>query len=268
MGNLVMSIEITKEPDGSVALATYKSNKGNPKGRARLPFAGSHQLEAISLALNAISYNPKDWESIPEKYAALRELGYANEQGFTDLRRGVGHHLFESLFPKGELREALHATIDPSSEQREVARLELRFDAPELGSLPWELLYDEEGKGFLFAGRNAVLVRYVTCAEKTLPLLTTSILRVLLVTARPISEPDDPLRLPPLSETEDKAVEEALATAQQERRVELVVLPSASGSASTYTLLNEHLDGVRPREKGDGLSCCSRRRPWRFRQTL
>jgi hypothetical protein len=245
MTGLVMEVQLIKNQDGSVSVVTHRSNKGEPHDTILPPFAERSQLEAISLALDALAYEREKWMRVPDLYEALKTLGLVDEQGFANLQRGVGHQLFESFFPKGALREALHETVDPSFEQKDVARLELRFDAPELGNLPWELLCDEDGKGFLFSGRNAIVVRYVVCNIEPLPLLTASILRVLLITARPHSGKDDPVLLPELTDSEDAAIKDALATAENENRIRLGRLPAASERTSTYLLLSDLLDSVK-----------------------
>jgi hypothetical protein len=246
MTSSVMEVQLIKEPDDWVTVLINRSNKGQFHKKVKSCFAGPCELEAVSLALNAIAFDKMVWAKSPDLFEALKKLGLANEQGFVDLRRSVGRQLFESFFPDGNLREALHATIQPCSGQKEMARLELRYDAdaPELGSLPWELLYDEKSCGYLFSGSNTVLVRYVSYAERVVPLALSEALRVLLVTARPISASDDPMPVPSFIGSEGKAISTALEAAEKERRITLVPLPPASAGESTCDLLNDFLDSA------------------------
>lgn len=205
-----------------------------------LPFSESNQRQSVALALEAVRFEREKWQEVPEIFQALKDLGLGSDAGFTRLREGIGRALFEAFFPPGDVREALHATLNAASGAP--ARIELRFRAEDadIGAYPWELLYDDE-RGFLFANPRAALIRYVDCPLPPPNLVTTDTINLLLVTSRPVSQPTDPIQLPPLTESEEKAITEGLDEPRARSAIHLDRLPEASPSRSTWELLNDHL---------------------------
>lgn len=236
MASPVIILQLTRL-DGRVQALTVKSPIGEPEGTFTPPYSGPHQREAVALALEAATFELPRWQQAPDKLQALKDLELGDEQGFkAELREQVGRTLYETLFPPDGMRRALHAVLNAGSDA-EPARVELRLsaNATDLGTYPWELLYDDT-RGFLFAGRRAALVRYVACELPRPELVEADTLNLLLITARPI----DP-ELPPLPDAESKAIEDGLAEPIRKGYVHVVPLPQASPTQSTWDLLNEHL---------------------------
>jgi hypothetical protein len=234
----VIILQLTRLENGSVFVLTIKSPRGEPKGSFTPPYGGPDQSQAVSLALEAVKFERPDWQQCPEIFQALKDLQLGNDQGFKEnLREQVGRTLFQVLFPRGGLRDALYAALDARSVEEPTTRVELRFDAnaTDLSALPWELLYDDN-RGFLFAVRHVALIRYVTCELPRPEIEEAKTLNLLLVTARPIDQ-----ELPQLSDDESKAIENGLAKPIQQGRVRLEPLRADSSTQSTWDLLNEYL---------------------------
>ena len=195
----------------------------------------------MALALEAVSFDPAAWQTIPQVFQALKDLGLGSDSGFTGLREGIGKALFEAFFPPGGLREALRANLNAATAEAP-ARIELNFRAEdaEVSAYPWELLYDPD-RGFLFANRRAALIRYVACPLPVPKLMTSDALNLLLVTSRPISQPTDPIQLPLLVDAESKAIEDGLAEPLASGAIHLDPLPAASPARSTWELLSDYL---------------------------
>ena len=105
---------------------------------------------------------------------------------------------------------------------------------------PWELLYDDS-RGFIFANRRSVLCRYLDWPAKVPPVPTADALNLLLVTARPISQPTDPIQLPLLIDSESKAIADGLAEPLASGTIHLESLPPASPTRSTWDQLSDYL---------------------------
>jgi hypothetical protein len=95
----------------------------------------------------------------------------------------VGAMLFDALFPRpvfGAFARAPGALPPDAS-----LRLKLVVRPPELGPLPWELLYDPDQKIFLAARLSYPIVRFVESGTPAASLLARRPLRVLQVQASP-----------------------------------------------------------------------------------
>jgi WD40 repeat protein len=96
--------------------------------------------------------------------------------------RDVGEHLFDTVF--GDLLHGLFLSSRQRADADDRAlRLVLRVRAPELASLPWELLYCQKLGGYL--SMREPVVRYVDMPEVVRPMRAEAPLRVLGMTALP-----------------------------------------------------------------------------------
>jgi hypothetical protein len=110
--------------------------------------------------------------------------------GLTPSREGmqtVGAALFDALFPRPVIRafERAPDALPPGAG----LRLKLVVRPPELGELPWELLYDPDQEVFLAARLSVPLVRFVESGTPAASLLARRPLRVLQVLASPADAP-------------------------------------------------------------------------------
>src|SRR5579859_5330698 len=71
----------------------------------------------------------------------LRNTGALEEQ--TARAKSIGIELFDSLF-QSEVKKLYHDVKTRSVQQQSVMRLRLQIVPPELSTLPWELLHDNE----------------------------------------------------------------------------------------------------------------------------
>ena len=236
-----ITVELQPQADDRIEVQTKTSLTGQSQAVVLPPFREPIQRQAIALALEAVSFDPSVWQTIPQVFQALKDLGLGSDSGFTGLREGIGTALFEAFFPPGDLREALRANLNAASPTAP-ARIELNFRAEDAGvnAYPWELLHDP-ARGFVFANRRAALIRYVACPLPVPRLLTSDALNLLLVTARPISQPTDPIQLPFLVDAESKAIEDGLAELLASGTIHLESLPPASPARSTWELLTDYL---------------------------
>ncbi len=104
----------------------------------------------------------------------------------------VGQALYDTIFPEGDVREALAEALAVSQAERRALLVQLRFDAasPLLPRYPWELVYD--GRSFLVADGTVALARSLDCAEAPAPVTVEGRLRVLLASPRPADLDDAP----------------------------------------------------------------------------
>jgi CHAT domain len=96
----------------------------------------------------------------------------------------AGGELFRTVF-QGELLKAFQGCL-AKSQGGPGLRIRLRLnDVPHLAGLPWEYLYDAEGRGFLALSGRTPVVRYLELSEGLGTLLVEPPLRVLAVISTP-----------------------------------------------------------------------------------
>ncbi|GGX63767.1 hypothetical protein GCM10010324_05690 [Streptomyces hiroshimensis] len=142
--------------------------------------------------------------------------------------REVGERLFRTVFG-GHLRGLYLASRQRAGERDEALRVVLRIRAPELASLPWELLYDEDLGEYLCLHRP--LVRYVDLPEPLAPLRSDPPLRVLGMTSLPRS------RAPLDAESERAALAVALGPLTERGLVDLDWVPGRTADDLSRRLL-------------------------------
>ena len=92
--------------------------------------------------------------------------------------------LFRAVF-QGELLKAFQGCL-AKAQGGPGLRIRLRLnDVPHLADLPWEYLYDAEGRGFLALSGRTPVVRYLELSEALGTLLVEPPLRVLAVISTP-----------------------------------------------------------------------------------
>jgi hypothetical protein len=96
----------------------------------------------------------------------------------------AGGELFRTVF-QGELLKAFQGCL-AKAQSGPGLRIRLRLnDVPHLADLPWEYLYDAEGRGFLALSGRTPVIRYLELSEGLEKLLVEPPLRVLAVISTP-----------------------------------------------------------------------------------
>ncbi len=154
----------------------------------------------------------------------------------TELLKALGHELYQALFPD-KINARFHATLASAQTNQESVRLRLIFESPELASLPWEFLYDEDTNTFLGNNTETVLSRYIDIPLKKSDLKAVSLpLKVLLV----ISTPTDLATLDIVGE--EKLIQEALKTHIETKNIELDILQTATRREIQQKLNEKHYE--------------------------
>jgi hypothetical protein len=118
------------------------SDTGEAEEQFSLPFTAL-ELENLILKLPPFSGN--------------RDAGFNNESA----AKKLGGGLYSGVFQGGVARQ-LATCIELARERQTKVRINLRLSGvPELASLPWEFLYDNEMQRFLALSRETALVRYL-----------------------------------------------------------------------------------------------------------
>jgi CHASE2 domain-containing sensor protein len=94
---------------------------------------------------------------------------------------GLGASLFDALFAEsiGSLyQRALGQVLADNSAG---VRIRLRIEPPEIAALPWEQLYDADGKCFLATSKETLLLRYIELSKPIRSLQTALPIRILIV---------------------------------------------------------------------------------------
>ncbi|TQM62875.1 CHAT domain-containing protein [Humibacillus xanthopallidus] len=142
----------------------------------------------------------------------------------------VGTLLFDAVFA-GQVREAYRTSVAVAENRGEGVRLLLRLMAPGLTALPWEALYDREGRNYLC--RKEPLLRQIGTTPSTPTLPLEPPLRVLALIASPST-------LPSLDVAGERArLEEALAEQVEAGWIHLEWLLDASWQRLHEKLLDE-----------------------------
>ena len=139
-----------------------------------------------------------------------------------ELLKGLDRELYQALFPN-QINARFHATIAGAQANKYSVRLRLIFQSPELASLPWEFLYDEDINIFLGNNTETVLSRYIDVPLQKRDIKSASLpLKVLLV----ISTPTNLAKLDVAGE--EKLIREALGKHIEAGNIELDVLQEAT----------------------------------------
>ena len=144
---------------------------------------GRLRLRASASGLGQVS---DDWMRLPPSGSPLRAglLDVEEERTNPDRLRRVGRMLFDTLFrggnrsAEGLLRQALARAMSRSDEG---LRIRLRLEDAAAAALPWELLFDPEGTGFLATSPRTALVRFLDVPQPIRRLLTPTPLDMLVV---------------------------------------------------------------------------------------
>ncbi len=225
---------------GDSVFLEASSERGETESvKVDLPFLRPQYRRALALAMGGIQVDLAKWHKDKAAFEALKELGFADEQGpFQDVHERVGKLLFKSLFSSAMgVLEALHAAVDQGEKGGPPTRVEFHVvhEDAELDSLPWELLYEDTVRNFLFRTRCASLVRYIRFPG-TLSLKFDKInqLNVLLVAPRP-ADPKDP-SVVVLEDMEGREIEKVLGEVKPNNLVRFERLQSKPNESSWDTL--------------------------------
>lgn len=142
-----------------------------------------------------------------------------------------GSELFDTVF-RGTVRSIFDQARGFADARNETLRIRLKFvGVPELVDLPWELLRNESGSGYLALDRRMTLLRHLLVPMPIVPLKSSFPLRVLAV----ISTPKDETQLPS-AEEEWVHLQNALAALSREHAVMLERSPDGTLASLRKTL--------------------------------
>lgn len=168
-----------------------------------------------------IPFEPLELENILLRMGVSRTPTRGGEKDNTELARDLGKRLFDQLFP-GPIADSLTSSLEKAREESCGLRIRLRIEAPELGDLPWEYLYDPEDARFLSQSNQTPIVRYLYTRSTPRPLKVTPPLKVLVM----ISSPRDCTALQ--VDQEWGNLQKATQDLVKQGLLELVRLPRAS----------------------------------------
>ena len=156
-----------------------------------------------------------------------KEIGLAMqliEKDETDkeLLQKVGSALFGALF-NNNISSNLAAIKAHADENECGVRLRLIFENPEIASIPWEFLYDDNTNTFLANDPKTAISRYINVPLKKQDIKPASLpLRMLLI----ISSPDDMPHLD--SDGEEKLIRQALQDHVSSGQIEIDTITQAT----------------------------------------
>jgi len=140
-----------------------------------------------------------------------------NGEGTEAQAREFGGLLFDALI-QGDIRSRYDVSRQMAREEGKGLRLKLRVNAPELATLPWELLHDPRTGEFIALSRHTPIVRYLEVGRPAQQLQVKPPLRILGMVASP--QGVEPLDV----EAERARMEEAMVPLAADGQVELVWL--------------------------------------------
>jgi len=169
-----LDLAIRAAGDGSFTARVLDSPAGqSAEVRFRLPWS---ELELENFLLR-IAHRPRSVRRIDSpQTAAVKEFG---------------SRLYKALFDD-RLEAILLRSLSEVAAAGSGLRIRLRLtDAPTLGSLPWEFLYDSMRNRFLCLSERTPVVRFLDVPDPPRPLNVSAALRILVV----ISSPSDLVQL-------------------------------------------------------------------------
>ena len=154
------------------------SGVGNYAVRVIRAAAGGEPVGALELDVEELLGRRDVLEATVLASAVPRRSVSVNEQPV----REVGRQLFQALFP-GPVYGTYRASLGVAQQRGQRLRVVLRLTAPELATLPWEMLFDPETETYLC--RQEPLVRHVPAPYTEDPLEVRPPLRILAIAASP-----------------------------------------------------------------------------------
>ena len=193
-------------------------DEARPRAAMEFPFDEATLRDHLDKLKVALSRS----ESTMVRRKAFRDMEEESEEQLSV--RAFGNVLFEAAFPE-EIRACYNSSLEKARASGKGLRLRLHIEAPDLATLPWEYLYDEERRKFVCLARDTPVVRYLRIQDeddaRRQPIAVDPPLRILGMVAAPTVETG----LARLDvEREKRRIEEALAKLGQRERVELVWL--------------------------------------------
>jgi formylglycine-generating enzyme required for sulfatase activity len=168
----------------------------------------------------------------PDFQSTLAQL--ENEDLDETRLQNFGRCLFEALFDE-EVGSVYRSSLGQVRGYEAGLRVRLRLEAPELGALPWEYLYDPEEDRFLAISPETPVVRYVPMRSATRPTAVTPPLRLLVV----ISNPGDIRDAQPLDVAQERSIiQAALRERVDQGLVQLRLLDRAVVAEMTQAMRN------------------------------
>ncbi|HEX9076468.1 MAG TPA: CHAT domain-containing protein, partial [Anaerolineae bacterium] len=154
---------------------TYRVRVDSPGGQASASFTLPFSEEEIS--------------SFLARFGSEDEGTQAAAVPLSDAVKSFGGRLYKAVFA-GQILACLVRSQDEADRQKKGLRIRLNLsDAPELGRLPWEFLYDESLNRFLGVSKNTPIVRYLDLPEQIRSLEVEPPLQVLVMISSPTDQP-------------------------------------------------------------------------------
>ena len=113
-----ITVEFQPQADGRIEVQTKTSLTGQSLALVTPPFRGPMQRQAVALALEAVSFDPSVWQTIPQVFQALKDLGLGSDSGFTAFGKELARRCSRRFFR----RAACARRCVPTSTQRAARR--------------------------------------------------------------------------------------------------------------------------------------------------
>ena len=157
-------------------VVVLKSPAGETTGILRLPFDPS-QLASL---LQGIETAVRD-SAFPVRGIAMGETQTASVKDF-------GKLLFEALFVD-QIQAKFRMSQDRARLEDKGLRIRLRIEAPDLGTLPWEFLYDGSTGDYVALSSHTPVVRYLESDHPPEALTVKGPISILAMVASPNDRP-------------------------------------------------------------------------------
>ena len=205
MEYLNFDLKISAGSDNTYTVEIIQSPGGEAQGSMEIPPVLQKQLDSVKKSILSSGGSDRAIGSITE----------ATEDNKV-VAEFVGQELFKALMVEN-VRDLYKDSLNRAKEAKKGLRLRLRIAAPELASLPWELLRDPKDD-YLSLSSQTPVTRYLAVPTPIESLKIEPPLRVLGM----VASPDD---LPPLDvENEKKRMDEALADLVADGRIDFIWL--------------------------------------------
>lgn len=130
-----------------------------------------------------------DLESFALEAGSLRARTQRFESPSAAAGEQVGGWLFDAVFA-GTARECLRRSLDWARSKQVALWIRLQLaDCPELGVIPWELLYDQGEGRFLALFESTPIIRYIQMPEPPRAVEVELPLRILVIKSEPADYP-------------------------------------------------------------------------------
>ncbi len=165
--------------DGEYKISTQSDESGEVSHKVRFPLDRPEFRTRVDVLEGARRGIARDMQVHTQESGILQTV---TDHG--ELAKQFGQELFDIVL-SGSVLTQFRVAQNAAENQSKGLRVRLKIEPPELASLPWEFLFDTEGRDYLAISAKTPVTRYLPLAQARKQLTVKPPLRILGLAASP-----------------------------------------------------------------------------------